>query len=165
MHAHADEGMTRAHVTPEDLADVPQAGPADSLCRREHPELRGHRLDRELHQELGIVSSDHRVDSRGGDHGHAVIGDELDDPAVVIRMRVRDEDGHERFRQRLELRAEGRGVGDGQRSVDRDDSLARLDEVRVDERALRSGRVAVDANVRGHAAASSGRPWRSTARS
>jgi hypothetical protein len=41
-----------------------------------------------------------------------------------------------------------------------------LDEVRVDERAVRSCGMAVDANVRCHAATtSSGRPWRPTTRS
>jgi hypothetical protein len=112
-----------------------------------------------------VVPADHRVDACGGDDGHVVARDELDDAAVVIRVRVRHEHRKERLAERLEPRAESSAVRDGERPVDRNDPVARLDEVRVDERSGRSRRVPVDARRRHsgparrrHAAASVGRP-------
>ncbi len=112
-----------------------------------------------------VVSADHGVDPNRGDDGHLDVSDELDDASVVIGVRVRDEHRQERLAERLELCAEGAAVGDGQRAVDCDDPLIRLDEVGVDEGARWARRVAVDASLLGHAAASVGRPWRAITRS
>jgi hypothetical protein len=87
------------------------------------------------------------VDSGSGDHGDVVASDELDDAAVVVGMRVGDEDGQERLRQRLEPRAQGAALGDRERAVHRNDALVSLDEVGVNEPRLGPGRVSVDAGL------------------
>ena len=78
---------------------------------------------------------------------------------------MRDEHRQERLAEGLELSAESTAVGDGERAVDRHDSFVGLDEIGVDQRALRPRRMAVDARLGHHAAVSAGSPWRSTTRS
>jgi hypothetical protein len=95
----------------------------------------------------GVVAPDDRVDTLGRDHRNLVAGHELHDSAVVIGMRVRDEDSHERLSKRLDLRAERTPVRERESAVDSDDSVGCLDQVGVDEGAGRAGGVLVDANV------------------
>ena len=73
----------------------------------------------------GVVAADHGIDAGGRDHRHLIRPDELDDAAVVVRVGMRDEHRQERLAEGLELRAESTAVGDGERAVDRDDSLVR----------------------------------------
>jgi hypothetical protein len=93
---------------------------------------------------LGDLVDDGLALGRGVDRHVALAADELDDAVEVIGMAVRDEDGQQGLVQRVQACAEGPGVGDEQVAVDRDDSLVGLDQVGVDEQAVRAGGVRVD---------------------
>jgi hypothetical protein len=106
----------------------------DAPARPLVPEHRSH--DRFL---LRVVADDRVDDALGRDDRNVVAGHELRETRVVVGMRVGEKHRLQRLAEPLEPAAHRGAVRDRQERVDGDDAGRRLDEVRVDERALLVG--------------------------
>jgi hypothetical protein len=69
---------------------------------------------------------------------------ELDEAAVVVRVRVRDEHAGERLARLLHAGPQAPTAGDRQRAVHDDDAVVAFDHVRVHRHRLGATREAVD---------------------
>ena len=105
---------------------------ADAVIR-EHPPLRPfvaeHRPDDAVLE--GIVTTDDVVDTGLGDDRNVEAGGHRGEPGIVVRVRMREQDGNDRLADRVGAPPQFRRGGYGERAVDDDDAVLALDDVGV----------------------------------
>ena len=79
-----------------------------------------------------VVATNHLINTRHGVHGYICPIEQGGDPPVMVGMTVGDDDGGERFPERLHAHAERPPVRDTEGRVNDNDTGSGLDEIGVD---------------------------------